>query len=69
MRPADTTTEMFRAGNYAKITARGCGQYQRLVAIVALAHAFPSSRLHDYAAILTALSHHFSTICCNAGKR
>jgi hypothetical protein len=25
------TTETIMAGNYAKITARGCGQYQRFV--------------------------------------
>ncbi len=28
---ANTATQMFRAGNYAKITERGCGQYQRFV--------------------------------------
>jgi hypothetical protein len=28
---ADTTTETVRAGKYAKITERGCGQYQRVV--------------------------------------
>ena len=30
---ANTTTETFRAGNYAKIAERGCGQYQRFVRI------------------------------------
>jgi hypothetical protein len=28
---ADTATETFRAGTYAKITERGSGQYQRFV--------------------------------------
>jgi hypothetical protein len=28
---ANTTTETFMAGKYAKITARGSGQYQRFV--------------------------------------
>ncbi len=28
---ANTTTETIMAGNYAKTTARGCGQYQRFV--------------------------------------
>jgi len=28
---ANTTTETFMAGNYAKITERGSGQYQRFV--------------------------------------
>jgi hypothetical protein len=28
---ANTTTETIMAGTYAKITERGCGQYQRFV--------------------------------------
>ncbi len=30
---ANTTTETFMAGNYAKITERGCGQHQRFVSL------------------------------------